>query len=274
MELIELCKMLGIHDEVRELLRDCMKRIDVQPLKEDIEQMKHPECWEGALKRLNHSLEPDEDGMKILTCQLYCVCDAYDEYMRLGISQEIFIATMKFFTRFLQDYKNRHGCYRYVWAWWAVRQISMVEYRIGELEYEMRVENGKRLIDMHIPADADISTGRLRQSYSDALEFFKKFYPDFFNAEMVCSSWLLAPSLKNVLPENSRILQFQKSFKITHIDADSPGFMDWVYGSRDIPLEDLPENTSLQKKLKPYLLNNGKIEWTSGTLIADPFLSE
>lgn len=272
MELIELCNMLEIQKEVQDQLENCVKHIDIQSLKNDIEQMKYPECWKDALDRLNHLLAPDEDGMKILTCQLYCACDAYDEYMRLGIPQEIFIATMKFFTRFLQDYKDRHGCYHYVWAWWAVRQISMVEYRIGELEYEMRVENGKRLIDMHIPADADITTCRLRQSYSDAVEFFKKFYPGFCDAEMVCSSWLLAPSLGNVLPENSKILQFQKSFKITHMDADSPGFMDWVYGSRDIPIKDLPENTSLQKRLKPYLLNNGKIEWASGTLVADPFL--
>jgi hypothetical protein len=147
----------------------------------------------------------------------------------------------------------------------------MMEYRIGVLEYEMRVENEKHLIDIHIPADTAMETNNLRESYLEALEFFEKFYPDFSRADMVCSSWLLAPSLKNILPEKSRILEFQKSFDILDMDQDSLGFMDWVYGSRDIPLEELPENTSLQRRLKPYLRNHGKIEWTTGRLVSNPF---
>jgi hypothetical protein len=47
--------------------------------------------------------------------------------------------------------------------------------------------------------------------------------------------------------------------------------MDWVFGSRDIPLEELPEDTSLQRLLKPYLRNRGKIELASGKLISSPF---
>ena len=271
MKLIELCNMLEIQNKVQEKLAECEKHIDFKGMKQEMEQMKHPECWEGALERLKCLLGSDEDGMKILTCQLQCACDTYDKYVNLGISKEIFIATMKFFSRFLQDHKDRHGGYRYVWAWWAVRQISMVEYRIGELEYEMRMENDKHLIDIHIPADVDMTISKLRNSYLEALDFFKKYYPDFIGADMVCNSWLLAPSLKNVLPENSRILQFQKAFDIEHMEVDSLGFMDWVYGSRDIPIEELPEDTSLQRKLKPYLRNNGKIEWASGKLISNPF---
>lgn len=271
MVLIELCNMLEIQSEVQEKLIAYEKSIDFKGIKQEIEQMKHPESWQSGLDHLKSSLGSDEDGFKILTCQLHCVCDDYDEYEKLGISKEIFIATMKFFPRFLQDHKDRHGSYRYIWAWWAVRQISMVEYRIGELEYEMRMENDKYLIDLHIPADADMTTSKLRNSYLEALDFFKKYYPNFVGADMVCSSWLLAPSLKNVLPESSRILQFQKSFDIIDMEADSLAFMDWVYGSRDIPIEELPENTSLQRKLKPYLRNNGKIECASGKLIANPF---
>jgi hypothetical protein len=271
MNIIEICKMLDIQSEVVEKLLDCEKHIDFKSMEQDIEEMRHPECWEGALERLKHLLGDDEDGMKILACQLRCACDVYDKYEEIGIPKEIFIATMKFFTRFLQDYKDRHGSYRYVWGWWAVHQLSMVEYRIGELEYEMRMENSRPLIDIHIPADADMSLDKLRKSYLEAVSFFERFYPEFIKADMVCSSWLLAPALKNVLPESSRIMRFQKSFEVQKVEEDSLAFMDWVYGTRDIPLEKLPEDTSLQRKLKPYLLNNGKVEWASGKLISNPF---
>jgi hypothetical protein len=271
MKIAELCNLLGIQNEVQEKLMACEKSIDFKSLEREFEQMKHPESWKGALERLNCLLGPDEDGMKILTCQLQCVCDTYTKYEELGISKELFIDTMKFFPRFLQDYMDRHGSYRYVWAWWAVRQISMVEYRIGELEYEMHIENNQHLIDVHIPADADMTTDKLRNSYLMAIVFFEKYYSDYKGADMVCTSWLLAPSLKYVLPANSRILQFQKAFDIKIVEADSLCFMDWTYGSREIPLEDLPEDTSLQRNLKPYLRNNGKIELAFGKLIANPF---
>lgn len=271
MTIIELCDLLGMQNEVRNKLVECEQTIDFQCMEQEIEQMKHRESWDSALEGLKCLLGHDEDGMKILTCQLRCVCDTYDKYKELGISKDIFTSTMKFFTRFLQDYKDRHGTYRYVWAWWAVRQISMVEYRIGELEYEMRMENDRHLIDIHIPADADITTDKLRKSYLEALGFFEKYYPDYIGADMVCSPWLLAPSLKFVLPEDSRIMKFQKSFLVEHMEVDSLGFMDWIYGSRDIPLHELPEDTSLQRKLKPFLRNNGKIEWASGKLILNPF---
>lgn len=271
MKIIELCNLLGIQNEVQEKLIECEKRIDFKCMEQVLEQMKHLECWEGALERLKGLLGCDEDGMEILTCQLKCVCDTYTKYEELGISKKIFIATMKFFPRFLQDHKDRHGSYCFVWAWWAVRQISMVEYRIGELEYEMKIENNRHLIDIHIPADADMAIDKLRNSYMEALDFFGKYYSDFKGVDMVCSSWLLAPSLKYVLLENSKIMQFQKSFVIEHVEADSLGFMDWIYGRKDIPIEELPEETSLQRSLKPHLQNNGKIEWASGKLIANPF---
>ncbi|ACL75383.1 acyltransferase domain-containing protein [Ruminiclostridium cellulolyticum] len=272
MKIIELCDLLEIQNEVQEKVIEYEKCIDFKGMEQELEQMKHPERWEDALGSLKGLLGPDEDGMKILTCQLRCVCDSYAKYEELGISKEIFIATMKFFTRFLQDHKDRHGSYCYIWAWWTVRQISMVQYRIGELEYEMRMENDKPLIDIHIPADADMTTGKLRKSYVEALNFFKKYYPNYTGADMVCSSWLLVPTLRNVLSRDSRILKFQKSFKIKHIEEDRLDFMDWIYGSREIPLEELPENTSLQRNLKPYLLNKGKIGWACGKLISNPFI--
>jgi hypothetical protein len=192
--------------------------------------------------------------------------------MEMGISNDIYIGTMKFFSRFLYYYNKIYGEYKYVWGWWAVRQISMREFRIGDLEYEMIIQEDKKLISIHIPSDADMTSSNLRKSYLKARDFFATYYPEFAETDMICGSWLLAPALKKLLPESSKIIQFQNSFQITSQEDDSPGFLDWVYGRRDIPFENLPEETSLQRKLKPYLINGGKIEWTNGTLISNPFI--
>lgn len=273
MTLIELCKMLEIPVEVQDKLIEEEKNIDFENMQveKSLIMLPEPKGWQGALDRIKELLGPDEEGMRILAFQLHCVCETYDAYARMGISEEIFISTMRFFTRFLQAHKDRHGSYRYVWAWWVPRQISMSEFRIGALEYELKTDNGKKLVDLHIPADADMSKSSLRKSWVDAKAFLQVYYPDYVSTDMVCCSWLLAPSLKHVLSDNSRIMQFQHAFEIGNSEENHLGFMDWVYGSRDIPVDDLPVNTSLQKKLKPYLKNGGTIEWTFGKLKADPF---
>ena len=71
----------------------------------------------------------------------------------------------------------------------------------------------------------------------------------------------MVPALTALLPPGSNIVQFQKQFNIKSVDEDSLAFMDWIYQSRDIAYNDLPENTSLQRKVKEHLLSGGKIGW-------------
>ena len=149
--------------------------------------------------------------------------------------------------------------------------IPMQEFRIGDLEYEMMIQDNKKVINIHIPSDANMASVNLRTSYLEARMFFEKYYPEFTEVDMVCGSWLLAPSLKKMLSEDSRIIQFQHSFELTSQEDDSLGFLDWIYGRRDIPYDSLPEETSLQRKVKQHIQNGGKIEWANGTLISNPF---
>jgi hypothetical protein len=100
MKIIELCNLLGIANEVQEKIIELEKYIDFKNMEYEIEQMKQPSSWDVALERLKCLLGSDEDGMKILTCQLQCACDAYAKYEEIGISKEIFIDTMKFFPDF------------------------------------------------------------------------------------------------------------------------------------------------------------------------------
>ncbi len=271
MQIIELCNLIDIPKVVQEKVIKYGNEIHFNSIEAEIAQMNNPNTWEKAVDNLAKFLAPDETGLKLLTCQLYATCKTYEKYKSMGISDDIFIATMKFFTRFLYYHNKVYGEFKYVWGGWAVRQIAMQEFRIGELEYEMIIRNDEKLISIHIPSDADMTSSNLRKSYLNARKFFNKYYTEYAKADMICESWLLAPALTKILPGDSKIIQFQKSFKLTSQENDSTGFLDWVYGRRDIPFENLPEETSLQRNLKKYLLNGGKVEWANGTLISNPF---
>ena len=83
---------------------------------------------------------------------------------------------------------------------------------------------------------------------------------------MYCQSWLLSPALKNILSGNSNILSFQKLFDIVETDEESMAVLDWVFPGFDKVSGKLPENTSLQRNMKKYLLEGKKIGWTKGIL--------
>jgi hypothetical protein len=125
-------------------------------------------------------------------------------------------------------------------------------------------EKGDKLISVHIPSDAVMIREKLDQSYEMAKSFFNKYFPDYSDVVMYSRTWLLDPELKTLLPRDSKILSFQSDYKITKIaDVDS-GVIKWVYKKNYDDYTQLPENTTLQRNLKKYLLSGRKISLVTG----------
>lgn len=222
-----------------------------------------PADWDEAVQKLRAYCRPDERGLKILSVMLDCLCDTYRSYIQKGIDENIFWDTMKFIPRFMQEDKRLRGVTAFTWDWWLPRQISLHEFRIGQYEYEFTERDGKKIIFLHIPSDADLSKGKI-----DAVQSFaSKFFPEYLFSEIRCDSWLLSPALAQLLPPDSNIIRFQKQFRVTEWDKNSPAFMDWVYSSRALPYADLPENTLLQKNMKRHLLSGGCVGWACGIFV-------
>jgi hypothetical protein len=210
--------------------------------------------WSDGVKELQTWLGEDKDGIKSLWEQLNIVSMyTYPEYVRRGISQDIFAATMRFCTRFLQEYYRTFGTYRYIWAWWFPRQMSLNEFRIGALEFEL-IDGEKREVAIHIPSDADMRPDSVQTSLKQFHKFQSNYLSEWTGVNLTCETWMLMPELQELMDENSNIRAFQKLFEIGHIDRDAVWYMDWIFPGYDKVDENLPENTSLQRNLKKYLL--------------------
>lgn len=259
MDIQKLCKIIDLNPEVTKQVLYYYENIDFINLSPFFAELSSRQTWDEGNNNIKNNLGDDPDGFKMLTCMLVNALHTHAVYIEKGIPEDIFIATMKFFTRFINEHMAIYGTYRFLWAWWVVRQLSCNEFRIGELEYETVDNNGCKSISIHIPSDAIMNTSNLCKSYHDARYFFEKYYPEYKDADMYCDSWLLSPALEKLLQEPSNILNFQKAFTIERVDPETNHFMYWVYKREDIPLEDLPEDTSLQRRMKEYLLQGGKV---------------
>ncbi len=209
-------------------------------------------------------------GMKELTEHILLALKNRKDGPWEEIPEDIFVATMSAFSRFVKEYHFSYGTYGYDRAFWTTRQANATLFRLGELEYELLPED-KEHIAIHIPSDAKMTTDRLNESVAMAKTFFTKYYPDHGREGFCLESWLLSPELKKLLPETSNILHFQAAFDITQVFPDAKDHLEWVFKIPGAKVEkavlaDLPEDTSLQRSMKKHLLAGGKVGVACGIL--------
>lgn len=262
-----LYELLELPQEVRDEL-DAYEVERTQELPAEIyRKLFVREEWKEGVKELQSYLGDDPSGMKILWEQLHILCqDTYGEYEKRGISEEIFIATMKFCTRFLYEYYATWETYKYVQAWWFPRQMAVLEFRLGALEYEF-IDGKEREVAVHIPSDADMNMDSIQESLADFYAFRDIHYTDWKDVPLTCDTWMLMPELQEFLGKNSRIIAFQNLFEIDRIDREATWYMEWIYPGYETIDEKLPEKTHLQRALKKYLLAGNPFGIAKGHMI-------
>lgn len=274
--MVSLAKKIQMPEEVIARIVMISQQIDDTFGMEAISKLFSKETWSSGLKELKELLEDDPDGMKMLTMMLRAAKISGEKYEEVGIGEDIFVETMKCFSRFVKESMARGGKYYFNREWWTTRQLSLLLYRIGELEYELVEKNGKKSIYLHIPSDTDMDLLKLRASYEEARQFLQKYFPAYGTLPMRCESWLMSPALKELLPETSNIIRFQQNFKVEEIYPDEKDYAEWVYNIEGdvtgMDMMKLPEKTALQKNMKHYLLNGGTVGTALATLVEDPFI--
>ena len=267
----QLCRKIHMPEEVTQVVLCCHNDPNFTP---DLRKLTQENTWNEGRQELKAALGDDPNGFRELCCQLRCALDAKAGFDRLGIPEEVYYDTMGCFSRFLREHMESYGRYGFDRGFWTVRQISCKLFRIGQLEYELITLNGVPTISLHIPTDVILRLPLLRQSYLEARELLNRVFPEYANAPVYCHSWLLSPTLSQLLPKDSNILRFQRSFQITPLDSASAGVLQWVFKNPSLPADQFPENTSLQRKLKAFLMDGGTFMDAKGYLISEPFLQQ
>lgn len=115
MTLSELYLLIGLPDGVIAQLNEYEENRTSEIPPEIKEKLFCRQTWAGGVEKLKAFLGEDSYSMKILWEQLNLVCTySYEEYVKRGISMEIFKDTFGFITRFVagtKDTDNNPGVY-------------------------------------------------------------------------------------------------------------------------------------------------------------------
>ncbi|MBQ9514772.1 MAG: DUF5596 domain-containing protein [Ruminococcus sp.] len=266
MKIQALCDKIQLQPEIKSSVIEFANDFDFSSVDKQLKLFRNYEKMSEALSELQIVLGKDTDNIKILACMLKASADEYEIYMEKDISDDIYFSTMKCYTRFIDETFKMTGKLYFDRYWWTIRQAGFHLFRIGELEYEMKHIDGDIVIGIHIPSDADFSPSAIDASLARARQFFATNYPELLNAEYRCHSWLLDSQLKGMLNESSNILNFQNRFEIFDEGEVGTDFIEWLYNTKSTDYAVLPENTSLQRKMKEHLLSGGVIRNAYGRI--------
>ena len=220
----------------------------------------------------------DPDGLSVLSLYLHWAVDTKKLYDRVGIPEEYFWDSMKDIAIWCEDYLPKHGVPGFKEWEWVGRSLRLEVTRIGRLQFEpislkqtlelddKTYSTGTPMLDVHIPAGEPLSVEAAIEAMHQAPIFFNNYFgrtiePPFLNSKAVllfpllhCHSWLLSPDLKNLLPEHSRIIQFQNLFTVYKTDNEERQAEERVFGFLSDDPGKYPETTSLQRSVKEYML--------------------
>lgn len=179
---------------------------------------------------------------------------AYDVFMQNKLEENVFFDTFKRIAESAEEFfadKAFYGLYEYHFVACHVRG-SIV--RLGTLEYCYGTYKNKKAVFMHVPKNADISAEKRKMSYEKAFKYFGK-YP------IILDSWLIYPENKNILCENSKILDFAKDFEIVSSEESfdyNELFHVFGRGVGEISPDNkaLPQKTYLQRKMTERMRQN------------------
>ncbi len=206
------------------------------------------------------------DALRLAVCLEYLKFTKA-QYDSLGIDNSVFDDTIKDIQIWCEN-NNNEGLKNYNWI---KNHLKCELFKIGRLQYQiypcknatlnyqkLPFKFGDNLIYVHIPQGEKLVFEDCVDSLKQAKEFFATYFPDYDYKYFFTESWLLYSKNNEFMREDCNIIKFQSLF-VNHYDFAYEGqTIERVFGKKKLLVKNYPENSSLQKSLKNYILCGGK----------------
>ncbi len=142
---------------------------------------------------------------------------------------------------------------------------KVVEYK--KSEWEIFLKNGDGVAGIHIPTGTKLTPENIEEGFKAVLARTRFAFPELNVKCIDCTSWLLDPTLARILDESSKIVGFQNRFLKYPTVSDGKSIFGHVFPNIFDSYQDLPEDTSLRRKLKEMYVNGKYIYDFSGFVL-------
>ena len=190
-----------------------------------------------------------------------------EAYRKNGISEDIFWNTAKDLTyKLVECYVNR-GVWGTFVTFWFPEFYRLERFGLGRLQYERKafpyegvsnLQKGQTVYNCHIPSAGTLTPDLVEDSLLRAKAFFAQELTSD-SMPVYCSSWMLYPPHVELFPKGSNLRSFAERFTVVDAVPDPTNHDFWRIFNRpwdpDMNLNELPEDTSLRRAFKTFLMN-------------------
>ncbi|MCZ9883733.1 acyltransferase domain-containing protein [Arthrobacter sp. B2a2-09] len=201
----------------------------------------------------------------------------HGHHLSLGIPPEASAAILADVGLNLRINRRVHGHFGLdTWAWLTLHMAGNI-FRIGRLQFHLVRDaagsvtaSGSWVLGVHIPEDGGLSPALVDSSFSQAREFFDRYFPDKAVSVASCDSWMLDPYLARKLPD-SNIAAFARRFSLDRCSEAPSDAVYFTFRHRGMEnLDRLPRETSLQRVVLERIDDGGVWQLGHGHLELPP----
>ena len=146
-------------------------------------------------------------------------------------------------------------------------KCSLQEQFFPKDQWECAIRPGDNVLSIHLPKGMDLSPENVDTAFQSVIEKAAVWFPDDPVKGLFCGSWLLDPALGDLVGKGSKIAQFGDRFIRWPIKSDGQEVFRFVFSSKPDDLNELPENTTLERGLKKLYLSGGFIYGYRGVVL-------
>lgn len=123
------------------------------------------------------------------------------------------------------------------------------EVRLRAGEWARRLAPGDSILEMHIPPGGGMTPERCRDSMTQALAFFPRYFPDRPFRGFACRSWIFNTQFQETLSPDANLCRFQRELYLFPIPASGVDGLDFVYHHVKVDPRTAPRDTSLRRAM-------------------------
>lgn len=218
-----------------------------------------------------------EASIRHFLAYLYFCETTEAHYATLGVDRGILMDTLADLRRWTDTWSEIQGTLALGELGWLKYHLEGKLFRLGSLQFaagklheeitEKSLAKGTPILEVHIPAKTDLSPTACRASFAQAKAFFARYFPQYTYEHFTCHSWMMDPTLKQVMKADSRILAFQTMFDVVHTEP-SNDLLRYMF-RWDVTPEMLPGLTPISQtaeRVKAHVLAGGSFQMGLGVI--------
>ncbi|MBQ8441326.1 MAG: DUF5596 domain-containing protein [Clostridia bacterium] len=212
---------------------------------------------------------------------LACADPMRELYRQKDVDEEIYWNSLSDLKYKLLECKRLHGIYGSFTKHWFPRFLRAEAFALGRLQYELKpfpleaygdlLKEGDIVCNCHIPSSGPLLEEDVIASLKQAYRFYEPYLRKGV-LPITCHSWLLFPPIADLFGEGSNLDRFYRIFEILDQTPNLANKDFWRVFYREFSPETLPnapEDSSLQRKIKQFLLDGGCMGNGRGLILFD-----